>query len=118
MVLFVCQCGKKTTVPGDLIGVWKTTAPTYADRFFEIKTDEVIFGTGDGNFDTYAITRIEIEKDREQKGTLYTIGYKNPTGQEYKFSFYYELTNQGVIRFKNQQEMIWTKEATPPLSNG
>jgi len=62
---------EEDTVPGDLIGVWKTTAPTYADRFFEIKTDEVIFGIGEGNFDTYAITRIEIEKDANKKG-LYT----------------------------------------------
>jgi hypothetical protein len=110
IVLSTCQCGKKTAVPGDLIGVWKTTAPTYVDRFFEIKTDGIIFGTGEGNFDTYAITRIEIEKDREQEGTLYTICYKNPTGQEYKFSFYYDPANQGTIRFKNQQEMVWTKE--------
>lgn len=117
MVLSVCQCGKKTAVPDDLIGVWKTTAPTYADRFFEIKTDEVIFGTGEEKFDTYPITKIKIEKNREEHGTLYIICYKNTAGQEYKFSFYYDPANQGTIRFKNQKEMVWTKKPRSPASN-
>jgi hypothetical protein len=113
IVLSTCQCGRKTTVPEDLIGVWETAAPTYADRFFEIRTDEIIFGTGEGKFDTYPITKKKIEKDREEQGTLYIICYKNIEGQEYKFSFYYDPANQGTIRFKNQQEMVWTKKPSP-----
>jgi len=109
MVLSACQCGRKTPVPDNLIGVWETAAPAYADRFFEIKTDEIIFGTGEEKFDTYPITKIKIEKDCEEQGTLYVICYKNIEGQEYKFSFYYNPANQGTIRFKNQQEMVWTK---------
>lgn len=92
-------------------------APTYADRFFEIKTDEVIFGTGEEKFDTYPITKIKIEKNREEHGTLYIICYKNTAGQEYKFSFYYDPANQGTIRFKNQKEMVWTKKPRSPASN-
>jgi len=114
IVLSICQCGRKTTVPEDLIGVWRTMAPTYADRFFEIKTDEVIFGTGEEKFDTYPITKIKIEKDREEQGTLYVICYKNIVGQEYKFSFYHVPANQGTIRFKNQKEMVWAKNLSPP----
>jgi len=110
IVLSTIKCGKETSVPDDLIGVWKTTAPTYADRFFEIKKDEVIFGTGEGNFDTYPISEIKTEKDPREQGTLCTLYYKNIEGQEYKFFFYYDPANQGTIRFKNQQEMIWTKE--------
>jgi len=117
MVLSVCQCGRKTTVPDDLIGVWETTAPTYADRFFEIKTDEIIFGTVEGSFDTYPITKIKIEKDPVEQKTLYIICYKNTAGQEYKFSFYYDPANQGTIRFKNQQEMVWAKKPLSPASD-
>jgi hypothetical protein len=104
------QCGKKATVPEDLIGVWKTTAAPYDDRFFEIKADEVIFGTGEGNFDTYAITKIKTEKDPREQATLYTLCYKTIERREYRFSFYYDPANHGSIRFKNQQEMVWTKE--------
>jgi hypothetical protein len=112
MVLAACQGGGKAAVPDELIGVWETTAPTYADRFFEITVGEVMFGTGEEKFDTYPIKKIKIEKDFKEQKAYYIIYYKNVEGQEYKFSFYYDPANQGTIRFKNQKEMVWTK--TPP----
>ena len=114
IVLFACQRGAKTPVPENLLGVWRTAAPTYADRFFEIKTNEIIFGTGEEKFDTYPITKIKIEKDPKEQGTLYIICYQNVERQEYKFSFYYDQTNQGTIRFKNQKKMVWSKNLSPP----
>jgi len=114
MVLFACQRGGRVVVPGDVIGVWETTSADYADRFFEITTGEVIFGTGENTFDTYPISKIKTEKDLTEHKNLYIICYKNTAGQEYKFSFYYDPANQGTIRFKNQKEMVWTK--TPPSS--
>jgi len=110
LVFFAFQCGKKPTVPDDLIGVWKTSAPQYEDRFFEIKKDQIIFGTGDGNSDTHRINNIEMEKIRGVESRLYTIHYKNLEGQEYKFSFYYDPIKHGVIRFKNQDNIVWTRE--------
>jgi hypothetical protein len=114
IVLFACQCGRKAAVPEDLIGVWRTTEPSYADHPFEIKTDEVLFGTGGDKFDTYPITKIKIEKDPKEQGTLYIICYENIQRQEYKFSFYYDPANQGTIRFKNQKEMVWSKNLSLP----
>jgi hypothetical protein len=114
MVLAACQGGGKAAVPVELIGVWETTAPTYADRFFEITAGEVMFGTGEEKFDTYPITKIKIEKDFKEQKAYYIIYYKNVEGQEYKFSFYFDRANQGTIRFKNQKEMVWTKK---PLSS-
>jgi hypothetical protein len=116
MALFAFQCGGKGTIPEDLIGVWETTSPTYADRFFEITLGEVIFGTGERTFDTYPITKIKMEKDATQKN-LYVICYKNVEGQEYNFSFYYDPANRGKIRFKNQQEMVWTRKTSSSASN-
>jgi len=106
LALSLFQCGKKANVPGDLIGVWKTTAEPYADRCFEIKADEVLFGTGEGGFDTYRITKIKMEKDPREQAVLYTLYYKTIEGKEYKFSFYYDPANHGTIRFKNQQQMV------------
>jgi hypothetical protein len=116
MVLAACQGGGKAAVPDDLIGVWETTTPSYADRPFEITADELIFGTGEGKFDTYPITKTKIEKDPIEQKTLYIICYKNIEGQEYKFSFYHDPANQGTIRFKNQKEMVWTKTPLSPAS--
>jgi hypothetical protein len=116
MVLAACQGGGKAAVPDELIGVWETTAPTYADRFFEITAGEVMFGTGEEKFDTYPIKKIKIEKDFKEQKAYYIIYYKNVEGQEYKFSFYYDPANQGTIRFKNQKEMVWTKKPLSPAS--
>lgn len=108
IILSGCQCGADKTVPIDLVGVWKTSALTYADRFFQFKEDTIIFGTGGGNFNTYAITN--IEKVSEEEKILYTVSYSNREGQEYKFSFYYYPENSGMIRFKNHQQIVWTKK--------
>ncbi len=117
VLLSACQRSRKATPPDHLIGVWETTAPNYADHPFEINTHEVLFGTGEGKFDTYPITKIKIEENRKEQKTLYIICYKNTAGQEYKFSFYYDPANQGTIRFKNQKEMVWTKKPLSPPSN-
>ncbi|MFQ5897231.1 MAG: hypothetical protein ACE5JN_03200 [Candidatus Methylomirabilia bacterium] len=102
-----CQFGQHTTVPDDLIGVWKTSAPKYADRFFEITKDTIIFGTGNGNTTVHPIWKIETARDSYD--TLYTISYVALEGEVYNFSFYHALTGGGVIRFKNQKQMTWTK---------
>jgi hypothetical protein len=117
VALAAFQCGGKGTVPENLIGVWETTFPNYADRFFEIRSNEILFGTGEGKFDTYPITKIKMEKDREGQKNLYLICYKNIEGKMYKFFFYYDPANQGTIRFKNQREMVWTKKALTSASN-
>jgi len=118
MALSAFQCGRGT-VPEGLIGVWETKSPAYADRFVEIQGKEIIFGTGEGKFDVYPITKIRIEKEKEsqKQKTLYLICYKNIEGKVYKFFFYYDSANQGTIRFKNQKEMVWTKKSLSSASN-
>ena len=106
ILFFGFQCGKNRTVPDHLIGVWKTSEPKYEDRSFEIDRSTITFGAGEGNFDTHSITNIEVEK-----GSLYTISYKDKEEQEFKFSFYYSATDHGMIRFKNQDQIVWTKES-------
>ena len=104
---FGCQFGRNRTVPDELLGVWKTSAPKYADRFFELKKDAVIFATGEGNVSVHAI--VKIEQVREDKQILYTFYYTNQAGKEYKWSFYQDSANGGAIRFKNQKQIEWTK---------
>ena len=111
MIAFIgFQCGKSLTVPDHLIGVWNTTDKRYADRPFEIRREEVIFHTGGGNFDTYRIKKIEVESAPQKEVNLYIIHYKILGGKVSKFSFYYDPTGNGTIRYKNQTEMVWTKE--------
>ena len=104
---FACHTGKNTTVPDDLVGIWRTSAPKYADRFFEITKDSIIFAIGEGNADIHPIE--DIDEIREEKNILYTISYLIE-GQQNRFSFHYDPTNDGVIRFKNQIQYAWRKD--------
>ncbi len=96
------------TVSEKLLGVWKTSHSKYADRFFEIKNDALIFGQGGEKIELHALA--DIENTRHGKQILYTITHINHHGQRYKFSFYYDPTDGGTIRFKNQKQIVWTKE--------
>jgi len=109
-VMFGVQCQQMLPVPEELIGVWVTKDPNYLDRPFEIKKNTVIFEQGLGylDFDVYPI--VGVKKTEAEGQTLYIIYYTIPSGKKFEFSFYYSAANGGEIRFKNQPQMVWTKE--------
>jgi hypothetical protein len=110
IIILGCESKKIAAVPENLIGVWGTSDPTYADRTFEITRNEVIFQTGEQTFDTYSIKSIEMEKVPGEKNNLYTINYIDKEGGKFKFFFYYNPAGRGEIRYKNQRQIAWTKE--------
>ena len=110
IIILGCESKKIAAVPENLIGVWGTSDPAYADRPFEITRYEVIFHTGEQTSDTYPIKSIEMEKTPGEEGTLYIINYTNREGLKYEFSFYYNPAREGEIRYKNQRQMLWTKK--------
>ena len=103
-----CQAQKENPVPDHLLGVWTSSAPRYADRYIEIRNDMIIFGTGGDAFELHVLA--ELKEAREGEAIAYTITHLNHFGQPYNLSFYYEPSGDGIIRFKNQREIVWTKE--------
>ena len=110
ILIFVSHCGKGEIVSDDVIGLWKTSEPTYADRSFEITKERITFGIGDGKFESYSIKKIRVEQSPQDKSRLYTIYYEDGEGGDVTFSFYYYLDNGGIIRLKNKKQMEWKKE--------
>ena len=104
-VFCACRAAKNTTIPAELIGVWKTSAPTYADRHFEITKDSLSFGTGGGKFDSHPI--LGIEEVTKGNDHVYTISYADG-GHKSVFSFQFYPAN-GMIRIKNQEDLQWTR---------
>jgi hypothetical protein len=89
------------------LGVWTTSDPQYADRFFEIAPVSVSFGTGDAKELTGFIGHIETSLQNDR--VLYTITY-SADGQDSVVSFSYAPKDGNAIRFKNQEHVIWTKK--------
>ncbi|MGD8687876.1 MAG: hypothetical protein PVH15_13975 [Syntrophobacterales bacterium] len=110
ILFFGAQCQKEFTVPDELIGVWVTEDPKYADHPFEIKKETLIFEQGQGYLDFDVFPIVGLEKTDTDGDTLYIIYYVLPAGKKFEFSFYYASAEGGVIRFKNQPEMKWTKK--------
>ena len=108
-IFFGWHCGYERIAPNELVGIWKTSAPKYVDRFFKIDQDIITIGTGGENVEIYTIKKIRTKKDPTERSLLYTIYYENEEGVECKFAFYYSSENGGVIRLKNQRNIVWTK---------
>lgn len=105
---------QEVVVPDELIGTWGTTDERYAGRTFEFTAGSVIFQTGDGPFDftAHPIQKVSIQ----QNGAItnYDIEYGTIEAGSFSFTFSYLPHDQGMIRFSNQPEMIWTQvEANP-----
>ena len=64
-------------------------------------------GTGDATADIYTIW--DIDSEPEDSFVRYTVTYLNSEAQEYKFYFYYDSVDGGIIRFINQ-ELRWKRE--------
>ena len=110
-LIFSPGCAKKATVPDELVGVWKTADPKYPDPcFFELTKERIIFGTIEGTVENYLIKSISKEKAKTETRFLYTISYLDNNKLQYDFPVYYHPLEKGIIRFKNQQNIVWTKE--------
>ena len=106
-IFLVCQhWPKPANIPGELIGVWRTSDPKYAGRSFEIDLVSVNFGTGDGRSSTGFVQKIEGVSDGG--GTVYTITYVTE-GVENQCSFYYSEQKGKTIVFRNQANIPWSK---------
>ena len=107
MVGTVIYFEKTAPISDDLIGVWITPSPEYAERFFKITKDLLFFGNGKILSDYGIISK--VNKAVQDKNILYTIYYTSDQGVEQQFSFFYDLMDGGTIRFKNQKQIEWTK---------
>jgi uncharacterized lipoprotein YehR (DUF1307 family) len=108
LVLALAGCGPESskTIPEDLIGIWKTSAPKYAGTFIELTRTTITFGAGEKGTHLHSVGK--VTRVRDEGGTLYTVFYTDSGGQEYKFAFYYDPAD-GVLRWKNQRTIAWVK---------
>ena len=97
-VLLACESKEPESIPPEMLGVWKTSAPRYEGCFFELTKDKVLFANSDNYWENITIGKIsKIEITPGQKQALYNIHYKGEEGKEYEFSFYFYPSDGGSI---------------------
>ena len=109
LIAFSVQCKENTVIADDMLGIWKTTSHKYKDTYFELKRNEVCFGTVEGSVNSYIISEIDKKKENAD-WSLYTIFYRDESLKKSELTFYYSFANDGIIRFKNQPTLVWKKE--------
>ena len=110
--IFTIHCGEKITLPSALSGTWKTEAEQYEDRFIEISTNTLTFGTGNDMPNVYFIRGIDHK--RMDKTDEYTFKCVNSENIDFRFIFYFENDeNSLLMRLKNPRQVIWIKKSEP-----
>ncbi len=106
LFVYAALSHRSETIPDDLLGMWTTSASTYADRYFEIGPTWLRFDTGANNVPVYNIANVDTSD--EGNATLYRVEYLIRE-DAHTFSFLYEETPEAVIRFENQPLVAWRK---------
>lgn len=108
VLIFGCHPFENKKIPDELLGEWMTTEPRYADCVLKFTDGLIIFGNGQDYLSVNYI--VDIKKVCKDQIILYTIRYENASGLKYTFPVLFGFKNkEGVLRFKNQDHIIWTK---------
>ncbi len=110
IILAASSCVSQTQLPDKLLGTWRTEAIEYQNTFFEIRSGLLVLGGMTGEVQNYTISKVERKKLRDEEWVLYTVIYQNDSLQKFEFPFYFSQAKNGVIVFKNQENLVWKKE--------
>ena len=103
-----CADERDNRLPPELLGRWRTRAPKYHDRYFELRADAIaVFGLGGRNKETSSIVDVELIRDGDF--LQYHITHLNEVGETYRFSLSYHIARPNELTFVNQPNIIWTK---------
>jgi hypothetical protein len=110
MALGLAGCAEPSEeLPPELFGRWTTTEARYADRFFEIQSEIIRFGTGGSGSEIYSISHVAAEP--HPRGRLFRVTYLID-GEDVQFAFHYDAV-AASIRLFNQSGFEWGKAGTP-----
>ncbi|MBZ5566961.1 MAG: hypothetical protein LAN64_03830 [Acidobacteriia bacterium] len=99
-----CNRGIKSP-PQELLGVWTTDVPAYQGRYLKFEKDYVLFGVGqDASPTIQPILSIDVRQDGKQ--TVYTVHSVDADGA-HEFVFFFDPSDGGALRIKNQREVVW-----------
>jgi len=107
ILIFVVGCEREVIFPQHLIGVWKTSAPKYADRYMKISQHTVVYGIGKPEEVSHTIDRIGIKQGGD--GTVYTFYLRDAEGEKDTLTLTYRPDSGGTLQIKNSKE-IWKKD--------
>jgi hypothetical protein len=93
--------------PTEILGFWATDAPRYRGRYFEIRDDAIVFGTGEFSAaHRHSLVGVET-KSRPDGWSDCQIRYREPDGAVGEVDLSYRITPRKELQFAHRNE-IWT----------
>jgi hypothetical protein len=110
-ILCLWQCSTQSTIPDKLTGIWKTKIANYEGSFLGLQENTITFGTVEGDVQVFSITKIKRHKE-EGEWESFIIYYLDNNFQSCELSIAFHPTNDGILHFKNKEEVTWFREKT------
>jgi hypothetical protein len=99
--------GSEVGTTQEIVGTWTTTAPSHADRFFEIRAQEVVFGQGEEGSERHRIVGVTRRVDPQGR-TRYLVRYQmaSPADGEATLEL---LVEDPYLVIAGQPEIQWLR---------
>lgn len=95
-------------LPTDLLGVWRTRAPAYRDRSFELRPEWVVFGTSKYTTDLHPIEHVRVTPAGST--TRVVIAYRTDDGAVLELPLEWTPGDPQRLRIGRRQD-VWVPEA-------
>lgn len=94
------------TLPAELLGVWRTTAPDYADRVLEITPATIVVRRAGRGISMYRVRRVRRD---ERGGSMdFTIEYPGEDGGREVLTVHLVQSQRPAIRL-GHQHFVWRR---------
>lgn len=112
LLLAGCDWWGTQTLPGQMVGEWRTDEPRYHGRFIRLETDRVTFGLGGvGPDKAEHVERVNVAP--RDNPTDYTIRLTAGDGTPDSIVLQFTPQNGGELRLKNQPKIVWKRKSEP-----
>ncbi|MFO0774685.1 MAG: hypothetical protein U0172_08485 [Nitrospiraceae bacterium] len=112
-VLFLISACRQSSapLPEGLEGIWRTTAPGYADDLLQITPTTITFRSTRPDGPSGAAYPIDRVEHRTEAGrNIYTIVYVDEAREESHLAVAVDAADPGTIVFVNQAHLRWSKQ--------
>ncbi len=117
LLLAGCAWRGPQTLPGHIVGEWRTDEPRYQGRFLRLETDRITFGLG-GVAPDKAEHVERVRMAPRDNPTNYDIRLKAADGATDSIALQFTAENGGELRIKSQPKVVWRRKnesaKTPP----